>query len=95
MTWNPESEDSTQNVNMSMNVASAMESKNKFKGSSAASYGEMLFPEVAPLVFPGLDHLQNQTGEDAVRTKDKLKKGKAFVDDYMDRRAAAKYVSVQ
>lgn len=93
MTWNPESDDSSQAINMSTNVATAMDSRNKFKSSSAKSYGEALFPEVAPLVFPGLDHLQTQTGADAVHQQNKLKKTKTFVDDYMDRRAAAKYVS--
>ncbi|RDW71046.1 hypothetical protein BP6252_07609 [Coleophoma cylindrospora] len=92
MTWNPESRDHSQSVSMPMNVASAVDSRNKFKASSAKSHGESLFPEVAPLIFPALDHL-DQAGEEVLRTRNKLKKGKSFVDDYMDRRATAKYAA--
>lgn len=94
MTWNPESDEMSQPVSMATNVVTAMGSKNKFKGSNGTTYGEGMFPEVAPLVFPGLDHLQDQTGGNAVHWQKKMKSKKAFVDDYFDRRATAKYVSL-
>ena len=53
----------------------------------------MEFPQVAPLIYPALDNLAEQQGEDAVRMRDKLKKKAHFVDDYWDKRAQAKHVS--
>lgn len=92
MTWNPESDEVTQSFDMATSIATSMDSRNKFKGSSGKTIGEGMFPQVAPLVFPALDHLQNQTGEEAIRYQEKIKKKKAFVDDYFDRRSTAKYV---
>ncbi|RDW83452.1 hypothetical protein BP5796_04943 [Coleophoma crateriformis] len=77
---------------MPMKVASTVDSRNKFKASNAESNGESLFPEVAPLIFPALDHL-DEVGEGVLHTQNKSKKGKSVVDDYMDRRATAKYAA--
>ena len=66
----------------------------KFSNSSGKTYADMEFPEVAPLIYPALDNLAEQQGEEAVRKRDKLKKKAKFVDDYWDRRAQARYVSV-
>lgn len=67
--------------------------KHKFQTSSGNTYGDFSFPEAAPLIFPELETLAVQTGEEAVRKRDKLKRAKNFTSDYMDRRARAKYVS--
>lgn len=62
------------------------------QSSNGNTYGEIAFPEVAPLIFPALDDLASQTGEDSQRKREKIKRAKGFADDYMDRRAVAKYV---
>lgn len=49
MTWNPEANDTSQSINMATNVVAAIDSRNKFKSSSAKTYGEALFSQVAPL----------------------------------------------
>ena len=67
--------------------------KKNFRSSSGNTYGELEFPEVAPLIFPALDKLAEQTGEEGVRKRDKLKKKAKFVDEYWDKRARAKFVS--
>lgn len=93
MTWNTESDELTHSVDMASQVAKAMVSKNKFKGSSGRTYGDDIFPEVAPLVFPGLTHMSTQAEDDVSNNKGKLAQKKAFADDYFDRRATAKYAS--
>lgn len=49
--------------------------------------------ETAELIFPELDLISKATSGDQKGFKKKLGRGKAFVDDYMDRRAQAKFVS--
>lgn len=93
MTWNPDSDKVNESFDMATNVVKTMDSRNKFKGSNGKSFGESMFPEVAPLVFPELDRLQDQDGPQATGIKQKLKGEKAFLEDYWDRRATAKYVS--
>ena len=92
LTWNPDSEEPTQSFDMAENIVKTQDSRNKFKGSNGKSFGESMFPEVAPLVFPHLDHLQDQSEPQAAGMKKKLKSEKAFLEDYWDRRATAKYV---
>lgn len=50
-------------------------------------------PEAAPLVFPDLDSLADGTSKEETKKSDKIKSSKAFVADYMDRRAQAQYAS--
>ena len=100
MTWNPESEATSSTIDITSVIASSLTSKstaekvkNNLKSSSGKTYGDLDFPEPAPLVFPALDELQEEAGDDANRKRDKLKGSKKFVDDYYDRRAQAKFVS--
>jgi hypothetical protein len=67
------------------NAATKAKLKHRFKQSSGITYGD-LFKETAPLIYPGLDELSDQE-------KSKMKRRKAFVADYMDRHARAKFVS--
>lgn len=78
---------------MNHSTSAAGKVKHAMQSSNGKTYGELEFPEVAPLTFPALDDLAGQTGEEAQRKRDKIKKAKGFADDYMDRRAVAKYVS--
>ncbi|KAI5194239.1 hypothetical protein E4T39_08719 [Aureobasidium subglaciale] len=91
MTWNPDSGDTNETFNMASNVVKSQDSRNKFKGSSGKSFGEGMFSEVAPLVFPHLDTLQDEDTPQANGVKAKLKSEKLFLEDYWDRRATAKY----
>lgn len=101
MTWSPESDEIHTAVNITTTVSESLKPsgsgyaqriKRNLRSSSGKSYGNLDFPEVAPLIYPGLDYLASQESEPAVEQKKKLKKGKAFVEDYMDRRAQAKFV---
>ena len=84
MTWNPDSDKVNESFDMATNVVKIMDSRNKFKGSNGKSFSESVFPKV---------RLQDQDGPQATRIKQKLKGEKAFLEDYWDRRATAKYVS--
>ena len=66
--------------------------KHNLQSSSGKTYGELDFPETAPLVFPALDKLAEQKGEEAGKKREKMKKGKNFIDEYYDRRAQASFV---
>lgn len=99
MTWSPESSEISSTFDLTSTISAKSKSNSsgpskfakKFSNSSGKTYADMGFPEVAPLIFPALDNLAEQQGEDAVRKRDKLKKKANFVDDYWDKRAQAKY----
>ena len=101
MTWSPESSEVSSTFDLTSKISSKSQSNasgpskiaKKFSNSSGITYADMEFPEVASLIYPALDNLAEQEGEEAVRTRDKLKKKAKFVDDYWDKRAQAKYVS--
>lgn len=65
--------------------------KTKFKRSAGVSIGDYSFPEAAPLVFPGLDKLAEETGEGAEKKQKKLARAGKFVTGYNDKRAQARY----
>jgi hypothetical protein len=101
MTWNPESDQRTDTIDITSSILSKTTSsssttqklKSKLKSSDGNTYGDLEFPEVAPLIFPALDELADQTGEEAATKREKLKRAKNFTSEYFDRRAVAKYVS--
>lgn len=103
MTWSSESSEVSSTFDLTSRFSSKSQAQahasgpskfaKKFSNSSGVTYADMEFPEVAPLIYPALDNLAEQEGEEAVRTRDKLKKKAKFVDDYWDKRAQAKYVS--
>jgi len=102
MTWNPESDQRADTIDITSTISSRVTAqsstsrmqkiKGQFSTSNGNTYGDVEFPEVAPLVFPALDDLADQTGEDAATKMQKLKKAKNFTSEYFDRRAVAKYV---
>ncbi|GAB7355485.1 hypothetical protein MBLNU459_g5981t2 [Dothideomycetes sp. NU459] len=101
MTWDPESSSTQTSVNFASTISKSIRTTSSgnigrklmhnLKGSSGSTSGDMPFPETAPLVFPGLDTLAARSDEESMQTKGKLKQGQAFVADYMDRRAQAKF----
>lgn len=96
LTWNPESSATHSDFDLTSTISSTLKPTRvigKFKTSDGNSYGDFDFPEAAPLIFPGLDNLAVQTGEEAEKTRTKLKAAKNFASDYLDRRSRAKYVS--
>lgn len=98
LTWNPDTDDARTAVDFSSMAAKAMNSKNgssitSLRKSNGKTYGEFQWPETAPLVYPGLDALASTPGQSAQSTKSFLKKKRQFVEDYMDRRAQARFVS--
>lgn len=104
MTWNSESDQRTDTIDITSTISNrvALQSsssktqkiKDQFSSSNGNTFGDIEFPEVAPLVFPALDKLADETGEEAATKKEKLKKAKNFASEYFDRRAVAKYVSI-
>ena len=69
----------------SSNAASSFVSK--YRSSDGVTRAEWEFPETAPLIFPALE---NASGEKKKGMATKM----AFVADYFDRRAVARFVSL-
>lgn len=102
MTWNPESDQHSDTIDITSTISNrvALQASSsrtqritdQFLPSNGDTYGDIEFPEVAPLVFPALDQLADQTGEEAAGKREMLKKAKNFTAEYFDRRAVAKYV---
>jgi hypothetical protein len=65
-----------------------------FRASDGHTYGDYVFPEAAPLVFPALDELAAGTSAETVKKKNNLAASSKFVMNYFDRRATAEYVSL-
>lgn len=63
----------------------------KFKSSSGTGC-ELEFMQTAELVFPELDNVATVSKEELKGLKNKMKRGKKFVDNYFDRKARAKFV---
>lgn len=104
MTWNAESDQRTDTIDITGTISNRVASqsnasktrriRDQFSSSNGNTYGDIEFPEVAPLVFPALDKLADETGKEAAGKREKLKKAKNFASEYFDRRAVAKYVSI-
>jgi hypothetical protein len=96
MTWNPESPNHVENIDLNATIASRTTAESgmssKFRSSDGNTYGDWQLPETAPLIFPALDKLASQTGEDAEKKQGKMAKSKDFVANYWDKRATAEYV---
>ncbi|CAG8958235.1 hypothetical protein HYFRA_00000589, partial [Hymenoscyphus fraxineus] len=63
----------------------------KLRVSSSTINGQLEMPEAAPLIFPHLDALANGTTKEDLEKSHKITSTKAFVADYMDRRAQARF----
>lgn len=99
MTWNPESSNRVEQVNICDTIATRSNPPtgivgvhDRFRSSDGETCKELAFPEVAPLVFPALDELAAQTSSAAAEKKNRIGEGMTFVANYWDKRAAAEYV---
>jgi hypothetical protein len=93
MTYKPDSSSAFEVVDLSTSTAKAVAVQerggtgSKFSSAAGTTNGEAQMPETVPLTFPFLEsagHEQKQTA---------FNQAKAFVGDYGDRRAQAKFVS--
>ncbi|KAB8228259.1 uncharacterized protein BDW43DRAFT_304070 [Aspergillus alliaceus] len=100
MTWKPESSSTIASFDLNSTVATSIEHggpapfnkmKHLFKSSHGNTYGDMPFPETAPLIFPDLDHLAAQGDEGATKIKSANSSRREFVADYFDRRSQAQF----
>jgi hypothetical protein len=99
LTWNPEIAESQTSVDLAsanlLTKKSNGSANEYFYPSSQNTHSGLELPETAPLVFPILDHLAEQTNEEAIKAKDRLKKKSNIVDEYLDRRVPARWVSLE
>ncbi|KAI4724330.1 hypothetical protein E4T49_07938 [Aureobasidium sp. EXF-10728] len=95
LTWNPDSSDAKTTVSFGDMAAKVMSRQNghltSLHKSNGKTYGEFQWPEMAPLIYPGLDALATTSGEAVQTKKSSLQKKRRFVEDYMDKRAQAKF----
>jgi hypothetical protein len=96
LTWNPEIAESQTSVNLAKAIPLTKETKSPNMGGmmneyyhtpDGNTYEGLQLPETAPLVFPVLDHLAEQTNDEALKAKDRLRKKSKVVDEYLGRRA--------
>ena len=66
------------------------EQMKRFKTASAETFGEIEMPQAAPLIFPGLDHVEDI--DEKGKPKGGFKKTGEFLANYYDKRAQAEYV---
>ncbi|CRG92662.1 hypothetical protein PISL3812_09726 [Talaromyces islandicus] len=95
MTWDPNSHSSRINVDVNTTVKNSVSNRGgmlrKFQSSNGTTT-QFEFMQTAQLVFPGLDYIAAVPGEEAKGIRNKLKRSKDFVTEYMDRKAQAEFV---
>ncbi|KAG9237465.1 hypothetical protein BJ875DRAFT_438433 [Amylocarpus encephaloides] len=97
MTWNPDSKSRIESVNITDTIASRASPATGVSGvaqtyrHSDGTMKDIDFPEAAPLIFPALDQLGEQTSGESAAVKTKMASSMAFVGNYWDKRAAATY----
>jgi hypothetical protein len=103
MTWQPQDPAFISQVNLQGNIQDTIHSDSNYASSggphstgqkfkhnlreSSGKASEFEFPEMAPLIFPALDGAVL----DSEVNQGKLKRGKRFLDEYLDKRAHAKW----
>ncbi|OOF94179.1 hypothetical protein ASPCADRAFT_397846 [Aspergillus carbonarius ITEM 5010] len=96
MTWDPTSFSARTNVDVTTTIQNTINTQgkmsHKFQSSNGVTNG-MESIQTAELIFPGLDYLATATKDEQKGFKKKMERGKGFLDDYMDRRAQAKFVA--
>ncbi|KAE8377724.1 hypothetical protein BDV26DRAFT_263034 [Aspergillus bertholletiae] len=100
MTWKPESTSAVTSFDLNSTVATSLDHggsgafnkmKHMFKSSHGNTYGDMPFPETAPLIFPDLDELAAQGVAGEAQIKSAKSSRREFVADYLDRRSQAQF----
>lgn len=101
MTYMPESSENHESVDITQKISSSISPSSSgmqqafshMRLSSGKTYGELELPEAAPLIFPALDQLAENTSEEGVKKQSRLRTSQKFVADYFDRRAQASYAA--
>ncbi|THX17656.1 hypothetical protein D6D17_02433 [Aureobasidium pullulans] len=96
VTWNPDNPDAQATVDFESMARKVMSGSSgqfmsSLRSSNGRTHGEFQWPEVAPLIYPGLDTLAATSDEEGKAKRSSWKKKRVFVEDYMDRRAQAKF----
>ncbi|KAL8658263.1 MAG: hypothetical protein Q9202_007605 [Teloschistes flavicans] len=94
MTYDPDSRARVQEINLTSNIAQHSSSPTglaNFKAADGTTHRDWQFPETAPLVFPGLDQLAEETKGDGAQKKKKVAETYKYVANYWDKRATAAY----
>ncbi|KEQ76381.1 hypothetical protein M436DRAFT_15008, partial [Aureobasidium namibiae CBS 147.97] len=98
VTWNPDTSDARTSVDFEGIAKKVMQKGGKnnpmqtLKKSNGSTYGESEWPEIAPLIYPAVDDSTTVSGNGVeAKKKSSLQDKKRFVEDYMDRRAQAKF----
>ena len=97
VTYNPHARALNQPIEISGQLAKVHASKKTVRawlkrnlgGVSATTHGETEMPEVAPLVFPDEEAMQDDDGKKATR----YTRTRKFVDDYLDKRAHSRFAT--
>jgi hypothetical protein len=95
MTYDATSTSMRANVDVNTTIQNNLDAQGKMSHKFQSSNGitsSFEYMQTAELVFPGLDYLAMATAPKEAGFKNKMKRGKRFVDEYMDRRAQAKFV---
>lgn len=98
MKFDPKQTESHEMVDVSQTIMKSLTSSNsktkeqmsKLKSSKGKTHGEIEMPEAAPLIFPGLDKVEDI--DEKGKPKGGMKKTGEFVANYYDKRAQAKFV---
>jgi hypothetical protein len=98
LTWNPETDATEVGVNINETIYENLtppeglaKVARNYKPSMGRTNG-IAFTEVAPLVFPALEKLDDNHSGEARTTKEKMKAGMGFTSEYFDCRAQAKFI---
>lgn len=85
------------NTDEYLEINKVNKSSRNLRSTSGKTYGQIELPDTAPLVFPDLvrgpTQMAGGKGDEPERMCEKLKSAGVWVQDYMDRRAQASYVS--
>ncbi|KAH9214357.1 hypothetical protein DL95DRAFT_446516 [Leptodontidium sp. 2 PMI_412] len=101
MTYKPDSTASHTRIDINQTItnyqtpasSSTRQTLRNLRTSSGKTYGELELPESAPLIFPSLDKVAEDSSEEGAKKQGKMKSTGKFVGDYFDRRARAKWAS--
>ena len=95
MTWNPQTNQRIQQVDLTSTIASRSDANilTSLRSSDGGTYGYWEFPETAPLVFPALERLAAQSGAEGEKKLSEMAKKMKFAAEYWAKRVTAEYVS--
>ncbi len=90
MTYKPSSSQASEMIDVKTHITSSVAARtigdrSKFHSASGKTIGEQMMPEAAPLVFPDLQAAGDE------QKKNAFKKATAFMGDYRDQRAQARF----